>query len=333
MEIINSNFYQDTSSQGAIFAFYPLYPLLVAIFSLGFIPLEISSLAINTVASFLACLALYEICLIFTQNKKASYASVLIFLGSPAAFFMHSFYGEAVFIAIGAWAYLFCLRRQWLWAGILLAFLTAARLPAILFVGLCALELLRSYKWNPYSALLARPILWLLLAPAGFIAYSTWCYFTSGDVLAMFHAYKAPDGWPYQVFNPNIFATYIQSAIDVIKELRDAGITKTLIVNYLLPAMSIIVLAGSSLYLLLVMKGRAVPLAIFGIFAAIMFSLNSNLISVHRYSLACISIFITCALLLSKYRTGTLVFYCAFPLLFTLQMGLFALFITGNFAG
>ena len=39
------------------------------------------------------------------------------FRSAPAAFFLHSFYSEAVFCALGFWAYLFALRRQWLWMG------------------------------------------------------------------------------------------------------------------------------------------------------------------------------------------------------------------------
>lgn len=94
MEIINSNFYQNTSSQGAIFAFYPLYPLLVGAMSslsLGLLDPPIASLIINTIASFFILLALVRITKILTANTRLSYLAPLIFIASPAAFFCMCF--------------------------------------------------------------------------------------------------------------------------------------------------------------------------------------------------------------------------------------------------
>ena len=88
----------------------------------------------------------------------------MLVLSAPAAFFLHVFYGKALFLALSLWAYLFALKRNWIGVGILLALLTAARLPALLVIGLCGLEYLHSYSWNLKKAF-NKNILWFLLAP------------------------------------------------------------------------------------------------------------------------------------------------------------------------
>jgi hypothetical protein len=336
MEIINSNFYQDTSSQGAIFAFYPLYPLLVGLLSnltFGVLDLPTASFVINTVASFFIALALIRIVKLLTTDTRLSYLTTLVFIASPAAFFLHVFYSEAVFIALGAWAYLFALKRQWGYMCALLAVLTASRLPSVLFLGLCALEYLRAHQWKFGRILKLRSTLWLLTTPIGFLSYSAWCYYVSGDPLAMFHAYKAPDGWPYQVLNLNVAETVLQSTTLSAGEVLAGRTNKPLIVNHILPLLSVTILLVGSLWGIFRKKGVGIPLGIFGVLAATMFTLNSNLISVHRYVLACTPLFILYALFLLQHPRLKWVSYLVILGMLILQLGLYILFITGNFAG
>src|SRR5690606_32700962 len=92
--------------------------------------------------------ALMRIVAHFKASRHQQFIAVAAFLCFPSAFFLHTFYTEALFIALAFWAYLFALQRKWWAMGILLAVLTASRLPSVLFVALCGLEYLRSYSWN-----------------------------------------------------------------------------------------------------------------------------------------------------------------------------------------
>lgn len=96
--------------------------------------------------------------------------------------------------------------------GVILALLTAARLPSLLIIGLCALEYLRSYGWSIKKAF-NKHLLWFLLAPLGFIAYALYLYILHGNALGMFSAYDATTDWAYQVFNPNIIETIARAGI------------------------------------------------------------------------------------------------------------------------
>lgn len=335
-EIIRSDFYQHTSSQGAIFAFYPLYPLLtytLSVASLSLLSIPAASLLVNTIASFFAILALLRIVQIHTKNSRLARLLPVVLLASPAAFFLHVFYSEAVFIAVAFWAYLFALKRQWLPMAILLAILTAARLPSILFVALCCMEYLRAHKWKLRSILESRTTLLLLLTPLGFMTYGAWCYLITGDALAMFHAYKASDGWPYQVFDLNIFRTIFHSIAISVQSVAAGTIGWSIIVNHILPLGAMSLLFASSMWLVIAKRSAGMPLAVFGVLAAVMFSLNSNLVSVHRYALACVPIFIGYALVLERYQKLQYANYLLIPGMLVIQASLYVLFITGNFAG
>ena len=335
-EIILSDFYQHTSSEGAIFAFYPLYPLLVklvSVLSFGLFSLPVASNILTTIATIATLTALIKIGTHLLMNRRPAILIALLFITSPAAMFLHVFYSEAVFISIGAWAYFCALKRRWVIMAILLATLTAARLPSVLFIALCGLEFLRSHQWKIPHALRDRSLLWFLLTPVGFIVYSLWCYIVIGDPLAMFHAYTAPDGWPYQVFNMNIISTLFNASLDLYHGLRVHGINPVTLVYNILPLGSLALLSVVAIYGLFRAKGPFVPLGIFSLLSLVLFTLNSNIISAHRYSLACLSIFIIIVLFSDRHPKLRWLLYAFLPVGLFVQLKLLSLFIANIFAG
>ncbi|MBL8160199.1 hypothetical protein JNJ66_07140 [Candidatus Saccharibacteria bacterium] len=325
--------YADPASASPVF--YPLFPLMVWLLdglSFGLLGEPLSALIINTAATACIILALARIAEHFVGRKHRWWLPA-IFLTSPAAIFLHFFYTEAIFCAVGFWAYLFALQRRWWAMGLALAVLTAVRLPAILFVALCGLEFIRAYGWNIRQTL-NRNLLWFLLAPLGFVLYGLYLQLVRGDFLLMLHAYKLTDDWPYQVFNPNIFELYRETA----RRVRDALLTPVpfdegIFVNLLLPMIGLMVLFAAAVYSLWYKRKAGIPLAVFGILAMVMFSLNSNLISVNRYLLPCIVIYI--AILHLSLRRGWLrpVTYGCIYVGILLQAYLYILFVNNYFAG
>lgn len=301
LHIIDEHYVTNPASP----AFYPLFPLIVAL--LSFVTFNVFGYAaigafINTVALGFAIAALLTIARHFTITSRIRYLCVALFMMSPAAFFFHQFYGEAIFAAIGFWAYAFALQRKWLYVGILLAILTASRLPSLLFIGLCGLEFMRAYDWNIKKALNPK-ILYFLLAPLGFIAYGVYLLAARGDFLAMFNAYKATDDWTYQSFNLNFLSPIVQGGYEVLLALAGkAPLSSHLLVSTAFPLFSLTVLLASSIYLLVKIKGKGVPLGIFGLVSIIFFTLNDNLVSVHRYTLPCLGIYIALTLIYTRTR-------------------------------
>jgi hypothetical protein len=316
-------------------AFYPLFPLLVGFgkfLTFGLVDTLTISLIVNTVALWFTITALLKIVRTFTDIKKAPFIAIALFLTSPAAIFLHMFYGEAVFLAIGSWAYLFALQRKWWAVGLMLGVLTAARLPSLLFIGLCALEFLRAHQWSIRS-IWNKNILWFLLAPLGFTLYGIYLYIVRGNFFAMFSAYEATSDWAYQTFNPNILHTIGRSAEQIVQVIGPEKLDYLLVVNELLPVAAIAIIAATSLYGIFRIKQYGIPLGIFGLVSIIMFTLNSNTVSVHRYALGCISVYLITTIFLTKHQKLLPFTYPIFYLGIILQTYLFILFTTGYFAG
>jgi len=284
-------------------AFYPLFPFaiyLLQIVTFSVIPLPTLALLLNTICLWLALTAIIKITRHFV--KKKAQLSILFLLASPAAFFLSLFYSEALFMAIAFWAYLFALRKNWLAMGILLGLLTANRLPSVLFIALCGLEFLRAYEWDPRK-FFNKNILFFLLAPLGFIIYGCYLFVARGNFLAMFSAYHATNDWTYHAFEPNILIVIGESLYEVLQVLQqdrvlDAGI----IANYLAPLLCLFILLTTSLFLIVKVKGKGIPLGISVLLSFLLFTLNSNLVSIHRYILPCLGIYIALTVAYVKFK-------------------------------
>lgn len=331
MTIITDHYVTDAASP----VFYPLFPLVMGILhflTLGLLPYPVLGLLLNTVCLWLALFALVTIAKHF--SVKLRWLSVLFLLTAPAAFFMNFFYTESLFMAIAFWAYAFALKRNWLVVGILLAILTACRLPAFLFVGLCGLEYLRSYNWSIKKSF--NPTLfYFLLAPVGFITYGVYLWIIRGDFLTMFHAYDATNDWPYQQFNPNFIHTIARAANETVQSfIGNRPFDTDILINHTVPLVCIGTLFATSVYLLLRKNKDTLPLGIFGLVSIIFFTLNSNVVSVHRYTLPCLTIYIGLMLLCKRgILSYALCVFVAIPI-FAIQILLLALYLsTGQFVG
>jgi hypothetical protein len=316
-------------------AFYPLFPFLTLVvhtLSFGILGYVTSGIFINTVASWLAFVALIKITRMLLGNSRAaSWLVLFLFITSPAAIFLHMYYSEAVFCAFGFWAYYFALRRNWLASSLLLACLTASRVTAILFIGLCFLEFCRAQDWR-LKKILQKDILWFAITPLGFLLYGLYLYHIEGDFLGMAHSYKL---WSFHVFNPNFLGTYINA----IRTSFDGMFGTTpytpveVFVNFTLPVVALTVLFITSLIALIRIRDWAIPLGIFGLLSFTMFTLNSDVNSVHRYVLPCISLFLVVGHSVMRRPKIIIPTIMLGVGSFGLQTLLFVLFVNGYFAG
>lgn len=314
-------------------AFYPLFPLLVGfihLVSCGLFDIPFAGQIITTASVWALIAGLIKLGKIFFPQARPWLIPLV--LSTPTAFFLHVFYSEALFMALGCFAYLFALKRKWLAMGIALAFLTASRLPGILFVGLCVLEFMRAYQWK-IRKIFNKNTFYFLLAPVGFLLYGLYLWWFRGDPLAMFHAYAATNDWSYQVFNPNIFHTIGRISLEVLRALfGERALNLDMLVNHILPLISLGILMASSIYLLF-QKGKYIPLGVFGIASFVMFTLNSNVVSAHRYALPCLSIYIAALLLVERWKSRNIALIAICVIGITLQMFLYFVFVSNRFAG
>lgn len=327
MGIINGS-YTDHLSYSPVF--YPLFPAIIWVLSkvtFGLFDITALSLLLNTVCLAVAIYSLKKISQILIP-KISPWLAPIFFLLTPAAIFMNLFYVEALLCALGFLAYYFALKRMWLWCCVVLALATSVKLAGLMFVGLCILEFLQSHNWNIKRVIKNPRWLYFFLAPLGFIGYSVYLHFVHGDALGMFHDI-AP--WAYNHFDPNFLHTIFISARHVFHSiLPGSTFDEVTFVNFVLPVVAILMTIAASIYSFVRIKN--IPLGIFGLVAVVVFTINSNVVSVHRYLLP---IFITYLALahLTQYRRLRPFVLTSVYVGVLLQMLLLALFVVNIFAG
>ncbi|MEV6910232.1 hypothetical protein [Amycolatopsis sp. NPDC051071] len=325
--------YADGAPQ--VRAFYPLFPALVWLvhtISFGGIGVITAGFLVNLVATWLAAVALLKIARFFVSERGARLV-VAAFLTAPTAYFLHSFYTEAVFCALGFWAFLFALRRRWTWMGLCLIPLTATRITAAVFVGLCFLEFWRSEDWK-FHGLLSWRLLWFPAAFAGLGAHLAFMKLQVGDAMAGFDPAMMKAYWPYHKLDPNILPTLWNATKPSLRVfLGETPMTEWLLINKVLPFAGLILLLASSVYVFVALRSKGLPLALFGIASIVMLTVNSNVISVQRYLLPCLVLYVALVLFGERnprLRLGVHVVLYANSLLCAV---LFLRFATGSWTG
>ncbi len=178
------------------FAFFPLYPLLVATVQQG---LDISAVAAGILVSNLAFIAalwlIFNYVRLLGLSGQVGLMTVLLLCFVPQGFVFSAIYTESVFLLLLT-AAMYALRCQhYLTAGLCAALLSATRANGVFFVVFAGVWLLRQYGlrplWRPWAY--AEPLLPIALAPLGLFAFWWYCFLTTGDAFAQ--ATTALHGW------------------------------------------------------------------------------------------------------------------------------------------
>lgn len=154
-----------TDGENAInLVFYPLYPLLMRIFSLGSGNFTLAGLIISQFAYALSAILLFELSQAIGAKNEQAWTSVFLFVLYPFSMFAMGVYTEGLFLFLTCTCLLALYQRKYILCGIagFLAALTRVQgmllvLPCVCF---CILQKQRSKK-----------MLFTLLIPAGFTVY------------------------------------------------------------------------------------------------------------------------------------------------------------------
>jgi hypothetical protein len=291
-----TQFFYGPGSSDASGAFWPLFPLLVRL--VGALTLnQVSALwvglLVNTLMLWLTMMALLRIAE-HILGAQARLWPLIMMMTAPTAYYFHLFYSEATYAAIGFWAYEFALQRKFRNAFLLIALLGLARLPFLLFLGLITLEFWRANDWRIGLAFKHREARWLFATPAGFVAFGLWMRSQRDDFFYMFTVY-AKGYWPWHQRNLNIFQTIGTGLGDAYRCLiavdESCALPREQLTSGALPALSLVTIALTGLFALR-LRGVFIPLGAMCLAACIMFTLNGNVVSVHRYALCVLPIYL-----------------------------------------
>jgi mannosyltransferase PIG-V len=190
-------------------AFFPLYPLLIRaltpvtdpLFASQFGPQLAAGMIVSLTAFLVALYLLHRLVALDFGEPVARRTVVLVAL-FPTAFFFSAVYTEALFLALSVGAVYAARRSHWALAGVLGGLAALTRLPGVLLLVPLGLMLLYGPRgdrdgaargWRPRHRLLVKDALWLLLVPAGLLAFSIYGWIMFDDALATLHAQQR--GW------------------------------------------------------------------------------------------------------------------------------------------
>jgi len=168
--------------------FFPLYPLAVKAVNSIIGNVYLSGIIVANICFFLALLGLYH--LIYRRHgPRIAARTAYILAFNPFSFFFSAMYSEAMFLFFVVFAFLFCERRRYLFAGLFAAGAGATRNVGIFTgagLGLIAFQQ-ADYNWRQ----LEKKGLWLLLCLSGPVIYITFLMIKYNDALLFIHAQHA----------------------------------------------------------------------------------------------------------------------------------------------
>jgi Gpi18-like mannosyltransferase len=192
LAIVQNGYFYIPGVQSSV-AFFPLYPLLVKVFSFSIADPRITGIVISNVALFLAMIFLFKLITLDYEDENIASNSVLFALIFPTSFFLSIFYSESLFLFLSLACFYYARKQRWLLSSTAGYFAALTRsLGVFLFIPILVEYLTPTSPSNAKLARIRKDFLWLLLIPAGLLTYMFYLYIQFKEPLAFL---KAESAW------------------------------------------------------------------------------------------------------------------------------------------
>jgi len=172
--------------------FFPLYPLLIKIFSFLFWGnFKLSGLFISNICLILSAYVLYKLVLMHWDSEKLARDVVVFLFLFPVSFFFSSILSESLFLLLTLLTFYFSKKTNWFYASLSGLFASLTRSTGWLLFIPIFFEYFKSKKFNFKK--IDLKLGYLLLIPLGTLLYFSYLYFLTGDFLVWFKVEKM--GW------------------------------------------------------------------------------------------------------------------------------------------
>ena len=191
--------------------FFPLYPMLVWLFSRPLLLFDNSHLVAVWTAPIIAGVVIAGvgglIATLLVQRlatgwwgERAGLRAAVLFCFFPGSVVFSMVYAEGIMIPLAAGCILALQRRRWLLAGLLAAFATASEPEAAVLIVVCAVSAARELHRRGWCHRVARrSLIAPLLAPAGLVGVLAFMWVWTGSPFAYWTTQH--DGWK-EKFDP-----------------------------------------------------------------------------------------------------------------------------------
>ena len=165
---IAKNWYVNTGDPANFIVFFPLYPILIRLFTVDLSYINLSALIVSNVSSLIAFLYLYKLAKL-EFNEGIAVKAVLFLSVFPTAYFLSAPYTEGLFFALVIASVYYARLGKWQFAGLLSLFAALTRMAGLLLLPVLLVEYFHQKDWKPRK--IDTNILWAFLALAGFLIY------------------------------------------------------------------------------------------------------------------------------------------------------------------
>lgn len=185
-------------------AFFPVYPMLVrAVGMLTGLDPATSGVLLSTTLFVVALCLVHDYVVELGLPRATGLATVLLICCAPHSFVFSAVYAESAFLALLVAAMLALRQRRYVLAGVAAALLSGTRPNGVLIVVFMLAWALRTSGWRtllrPWTD--PGPMLAVVLAPLGLVAYWWFCFLTTGDAFAqrttVTHGWYWAADWPW----------------------------------------------------------------------------------------------------------------------------------------
>ncbi len=198
-------------------AFFPIYPMIISIFSRPNISDLLSSLINSTLvgivisnSSFLLALILLWELVKIDFSSKIAFTTIFLIIIFPTSFYFGAVYNESLFLLLSVLSFYFARKGNWLAAGLFGMISSATRIFGLLLLPALLIEV-----WQQRVSLYKS--FWIFLIPLGLGFYMLYQYFSVGDALAFYHLQKLVGEQHQSGFTtlPQVYYRYIKMILTV----------------------------------------------------------------------------------------------------------------------
>ena len=177
-EAIAKNGYVNTGDAANFIVFFPLYPILIRLFSVDSNYTSLSALIVSNVCSLIAFFYLYKLAKL-EFNDSVAVKAVLFLSVFPTAYFLSAPYTEGLFFALVIASIYYARLGKWQFSGLISLFAALTRIAGLLLLPVLLVEYFHQKGWKPRKT--DPSILWIFLTFAGFLIYLGINYQVTGN--------------------------------------------------------------------------------------------------------------------------------------------------------
>ncbi len=290
-----------------LYAFFPLYPVLIKLTSyLFFGNVLLSGLIVANLFALTFFIILFQLVKI-KFNEKLAYLSIITFLTFPTSYFLGAMYSESLFVLLVVLALLALEKKRFFWAGAAASLAAITRVVGVFLVFAIIWSYLQSIDFD------FKKINYKILAiPLSITSIAAYCAYLYHNFKDPFYFFSVQQTWHRSLTNPFITIYSYLSQNLASKPFND----------YLDVAVTVLFL------ILLVWGVKKIPIGwwLFATLTIVIPASTSTLTSMPRYALSSVPTFIIMADLLKNNQLLQILIWGSF---LVIQVALAIMFVNG----